>query len=93
MLKEGHVDDTHPEFGPNDPFWETPIGQAIASFGTYVSSPESEEERRQYCAAILCAQELEKQIDNILGSSLVHSTFLPVGYRSLADSMRPIEPL
>ena len=55
---EGHVDDTHPDFGPNTPFWETPIGQAIASFGTCVSSPESEEERRKYCAAILHAQEV-----------------------------------
>ena len=52
---EGHVDDTHPDFGPNVPIWETPIGQAIASFGTHVSSPESEEERRQYRAAILHA--------------------------------------
>ena len=39
---EGHVDDTHPEFGHNAPFWETPIGQAITSFDTRVSSPESE---------------------------------------------------
>ena len=22
---EGHLDDTHPDFGPNAPFWETPI--------------------------------------------------------------------
>ena len=44
---EGHVDDTtRPDFGPNASFWETLIGQAIASFGTRVSSPESEEERR-----------------------------------------------
>ena len=42
-LAEDHVDDTHHEFGPNAPFWETPIGQAIASFGTHVSSPEKEE--------------------------------------------------
>ena len=41
-LMEYHVDDTHLDFGPNDPFWETPIGQDIASFGTRVSSPESE---------------------------------------------------
>ena len=28
---EGHVDDiTHPDFGPNAPFWDTPVGQAIA---------------------------------------------------------------
>ena len=52
---EGHVDDTHPDFGPNAPFWETPIGQAIASFCTRVSSPEREEERRKYHAAILHA--------------------------------------
>ena len=90
---EDHVDDTRSDFGPNAPFWETPIRQAIASFGTRVSSPESEEERRQYRAAILHAQEVEKQIDNLLGPSPVHSTFLPVGYRSLADSMRPIEPI
>ena len=90
---EGHVDHTRPDFGPNAPFWETPIGQAIASFGTHVSSPESEEERRQYHATILRAQEVETQIDNILGSSPVRSTFLLVGYRSLADSMRPIEPI
>ena len=32
---EGHVDDTtHPDFGPNAPFWDSPVGQAIASFGT-----------------------------------------------------------
>ena len=52
---EGHVDDTRLDFGPNAPFWETPIGQAIASFGTRVSSLESEEERRKYLAAIICA--------------------------------------
>ena len=23
---EDHVDDTHPYFGPNAPFWETPTG-------------------------------------------------------------------
>ena len=58
---EGHVDDaTRPDFGPNASFWETPIGQAITSFGTRVSSFESEEERRQYRAAILHAQEVEK---------------------------------
>ena len=30
---EGHVDDTtRPDYGPNAPFWDTFIGQAIASF-------------------------------------------------------------
>ena len=52
---EGHLDDTRPDFGPNAPFWETPIGQAIASFGTRVSSPDDEEECRQYHTAILRA--------------------------------------
>ena len=33
--KKGHVDDTtRLDYGPNDPFWDTSIGQAIASFGT-----------------------------------------------------------
>ena len=90
---EDHVDDTHPDLVPNAPFWEIPIGQAISSFGTRVSSSESEEERRKYRAAILHAQEVEKQIDNLLGSSPVRSTFLPMGYRSLVNSMRPIEPI
>ena len=90
---EDHVDDTHLDFGPTAPLWETPIGQAIASFRTCVNSPESEEECRQYRATILHAQEVEKQIDNLLGPSPVRSTFLPVGYHSLADSMRPIEPI
>ena len=32
---EGCVDDTtRLDFGPNASFWETPVGQAIASFGT-----------------------------------------------------------
>ena len=35
---EGHVD--------------TPIGHAIASFGTHLNSSEDEEERRQYRASI-----------------------------------------
>ena len=53
---EGHVDDTtHPDFGPNAPFWDTPIGQAISSFGTHLNSSKDEEERRQYSAAILRA--------------------------------------
>ena len=35
---EGHVDDTaHPHFGPNAPFLDTSIGQAIASFGTHLN--------------------------------------------------------
>ena len=90
---EGHVDDTRPDFGPNAPFWETPIGQAITSFSTCVSSPKSEEKCRQYCAAILHAQEVEKKIDNLLGPSPVRSTLIPMGDHSLADSMRPIEPI
>ena len=58
---EGHVDDTtRLDFVPNTPFWNTPIGQAISSFGTRASYPESEEERRKYRAAILCAHEVEK---------------------------------
>ena len=57
---EGHVDDTtHPDYGPNVPFWDTSIGQAIASFGTRLNFSEkvspNEEERRQYQAAILHA--------------------------------------
>ena len=55
---EDHVHDTRPEFGPNAPFWETHSGHAIASFGTRVSSPESEEECRKYRAAILHAQQV-----------------------------------
>ena len=49
---ESHVDDTTcPDYGPNAPFWDTSIGQAIASFGTYLNSSEevspNEEECRQ----------------------------------------------
>ena len=50
-----HVDDTRLDFGPNAPFWETPIGPDIASFGTHVNSSEDEEEHRQYRATILRA--------------------------------------
>ena len=40
---EGHVDDTsHLDFGPNAPFWDTSIGQGIASFGTHLNSSEDE---------------------------------------------------
>ena len=40
---EGHVDDTtRPDYGPNAPFWDTSIGQAIASFGTRLNSSEDE---------------------------------------------------
>ena len=46
LLVEYHVDDTHLDFGPNAPFWETPIGQAITSFGTHVNPPEYKEEHR-----------------------------------------------
>ena len=57
---EGHVDDTtHPDYGPNAPFWDTSIGQAIASFGTRLKFSEEvspdEEECRQYQASILHA--------------------------------------
>ena len=49
---EGHVDDTTcPDYGPNAPFWDTSIGQAIASFGTCPTYSEdispNEEEHRQ----------------------------------------------
>ena len=89
---EGHVDDTtRLDFGPNAPFWDTPIGHAIASFGTCVNSSEDEEERRQYRASILCALDIDKQINDLLGSIPACSTSLPMRYRSLADSMRPIE--
>ena len=53
---EGYVDDTTClDFGPNSPFWDTPIGHAIASFGTCLNSSEDEEERRKYRDAILRA--------------------------------------
>ena len=47
---EGRVDDTnHPDYGPNALFWDTSMGQAIASFGTHPTSSEeispNEEER------------------------------------------------
>ena len=50
---EGQVDDTtHLDYGPNAPFWDTSIGQAIASFGTRLNFSEevssNEEECRQY---------------------------------------------
>ena len=49
---EDHVDDTHSDFGPNAPFWETPIGQDIASFGTRLKFSEevspNEGEHRKY---------------------------------------------
>ena len=95
---EGHVDDTtHPDYGPNAPFWDTSIGQAIASFSTHLNFSEevspNEVECRQYQEAILCAQEIEKKIDNILGTPPPRSAVVPMGYRSLADSMRPIEPI
>ena len=58
---EGHVDDTtHPDYGPNAPFWDTSIGQAISSFGTRLKFSEeispNEEERRQYQEVIIHAQ-------------------------------------
>ena len=102
---EGHVDDTtHPDYGPNAPFWDTSMGQAFASFGTHPTSSEdispNEEERRQYQEAILHARELEKKIDKILGTPPPRSAVFPrnidpwpVGYNSLADSMKPIEPI
>ena len=91
---EGRVDDTtYLDFGSNAPFWDTPVGQAIASFGTHLNSPEDKEEHRQYRAAILCAQDIDKQINDLLGSTVACSTSLPMGYHSLADSMRPIEPI
>ena len=57
---EGHVDDTtHPDYCPNAPFWDTSIGQAIASFGTRLKFSEelspNEEEHRQYQETILRA--------------------------------------
>ena len=50
---ESHVDDTtRLDYGPNAPFWDTSIGQAIASFGTRLNFSEevspNEEEPRQY---------------------------------------------
>ena len=80
------------------------IGQAIVSFGTHLNSSEevspNEEERRQYQVAILRAQEIEKKIDNILGTPPPRSTVFPrntnpwpVRYCSLVDSMKPIEPI
>ena len=40
---EGHVGDTtRLDYGPNAPFWDTSIGQAIASFCTHLNSSEDE---------------------------------------------------
>ena len=83
---EGHVDDTtHPDYGPNAPFWDTYIGQVISSFGTRLNSFEDAEECRQYRAAILHAQENDKKIDELLGPTPSRSTSVPVGYHSLTD--------
>ena len=102
---EGHVDDTtRPDYGPNAPFWDTSMGQAIASFGTHPSSSEdispNEEECRQYQEAIIHARELDKKIDSILGTPPPRSTIFPcdpdpwpVGYHSLVDSMKSIESI
>ena len=58
---EGHVDDTtHLDYGPNAPFWDTHVGQAIASFGTCVNSPKDEEECRKYRDAILHVKEIDR---------------------------------
>ena len=51
-LMEGRTDShVPPEYGPDDPFWRTSMGQEITSFGVDNSSPEqylpSEEEYRQ----------------------------------------------
>ena len=50
---EGHLDDTtRLDYGPNASFWDTSMGQAIASFGARPTSSEdispNEEEHRQY---------------------------------------------
>ena len=92
------VDDTtRPDYGPNAPFWDTSIGQAISSFGTHLNFFEEiyldEEERRQYQESILHAQDIEIKTDDILGTPPSRSTAIPMGYRSLADSMRPIESI
>ena len=47
----------------------------------------------QGAATILYTKDIDKQIDDILGPTLPRSTSLPSGYRSLAESMRPIEPI
>ena len=55
-LVEGRVDDiARPDFGPNAQFWETHVGQAIASFGTRAITSDMEEEHRKYRATILHA--------------------------------------
>ena len=33
------------------------------------------------------------QIDDLLGPTVLQSTYVPRGYRSLTESMRPIEPI
>ena len=46
----GHVDDTtHPDYGPNAPFWDTSIGQAISSFGTRLNSSEEVSPNLEEC--------------------------------------------
>ena len=79
---EGHVDDiTHPDYGPNAPFWDTSMGQAIASLGTRPTSSKeispNEEEHRQYQATILRARDLEKKIDKMLSTPPLRSTVFP----------------
>ena len=60
----------------------------------------NEEEHRQYQATIIHERELEKKIDNILGTPPPCSTVFPhnanpwpAAYPSLDDSMKPIEPI
>ena len=40
-------------------FWDTSIAQAIFAFGTRLNSSKYEEERRQYYATILRAQDID----------------------------------
>ena len=65
---EGRVDDVGAsEYGPNDPFWRTSMGQSISDFGvirpSFEDPPLNEEEYRIIQGSLNCACKFQERME------------------------------
>ena len=84
---EGHVDTpAPPDYGPNDPFWRTSMGQAIAEFRVIRPSPGNpplgEKEQRRINASLNQACNFSERVERIIPPPVSHyetmSACLPI---------------
>ena len=74
--REGRTGPVETEYGPNDPFWRTSIGQALSEFGVTRPSFDNpslgEDEHRRIQYSLDCARNLQERVEIIIPSPISH---------------------